>query len=1010
MDLQNETSLPPLYYSEDPLDNESADLFHHSAIVDTLVHAIIRSQGSINISLYGGWGVGKSTIINFLKNRIEKEDYLKDEYQLIIIDAWRLNPDILRQELLEDLALLLNISKIEREKIHDSLYNIQEVYDTLKISKKAKILNYIKKFVPLYPIPGIFLGFYYLGKLTNQDLFPESFLGAITVPVLIGVVQLFYQISKNTKIQAKRIIRQTESSQKFQDIFEKLLQAKKKPKLIIAIDNLDRCDAKSVVKILGSIKTFMGNPNCIYIMPCDEQALINHLKHEFKIGKDTQKQPKEFLRKFFQITLHIPPQIRGDIDTYVKNNLERFSEIEIDDFVNEVFISGTSQNPRKLRQFLYNFAILFKLAKIREGVTLRDKIITKNTGFLAKLVVIREEWPDFYEILETWSTLWESIQNLLTGQPLQTGDSGLAEKIQKIFDDNTGLEHFLRATILVTTNDIQPFLKLSQETYASSISELDEFTQKVRQNEIDYVKSEFKKLSPQEIETRIHHMLDLIDTYTQNSNFQFAFNIINVLLEIYNDIPDKLQHEVISNFSTYIVTTQEIKNNIHKFSAEKLFPIILQMEDNSRDVLLKQYCRNMENFHSKDDPVLKQFIINATVFSNDVLSSFDEHFSKLGKQNTEDFLQTIDILSSDPNTKNNLIGNKTINSLIDRIDLNESSDNQEIVKKYLALHNIASNENKLLFVKKMISAIKGQASVAIVPIHQWAIGNLASLANADLNSEMGNLIFNELKDLITQYADINHKKIVIVLILRSFSHLSEENKDIFIEKYFTNIIPAMSLAHITEICQISKDNNANILEYDVIIDNLIAQFNKVSFNDEILSYLIENCKGENKEKIVTFIVNQLNGKKIPLINIIATNLKKTFIFLPKPSLENICTSWLNVAPQIPWNQVYPSYEAISLFIDKCSNKSKEQFIVNVFNWMNTVIAQKNPNIISEPIIQAITKIISNEKRDELATLLLNLIEIKPNSTVLGACNDTLKKIKGRVSDSLKDQIKDLENE
>ena len=100
----------PLYYAEEPLENEDEDDFGHSEIADVLEHAITRSKGPINIALYGGWGVGKSTIIKFLEKRIEKKDTL-EKFQLITVDACKLSPTILRQELLEDMASLLNIDE-----------------------------------------------------------------------------------------------------------------------------------------------------------------------------------------------------------------------------------------------------------------------------------------------------------------------------------------------------------------------------------------------------------------------------------------------------------------------------------------------------------------------------------------------------------------------------------------------------------------------------------------------------------------------------------------------------------------------------------------------------------------------------------------------------------------------------------------------------------------------------------------------------------------------------------
>lgn len=70
----------------------------------------------------------------------------------------------------------------------------------------------------------------------------------------------------------------------------------------------------------------MENDNCIYLIPCDDKALESHIKsidkgEYFEEGKNE----REFLRKFFQTHIRIPPFLPEDIEEYTETENQRLS-------------------------------------------------------------------------------------------------------------------------------------------------------------------------------------------------------------------------------------------------------------------------------------------------------------------------------------------------------------------------------------------------------------------------------------------------------------------------------------------------------------------------------------------------------------------------------------------------------------------------------------------------------------------------------------------------------------
>ena len=123
-------------------------------------------------------------------------------------------------------------------------------------------------------------------------------------------------------------------------------------KLIIVIDNIDRCHEAMAYQLLTDIKTFLSNEeyNVVFIVPVDDEALKKHL---FEISKSEKcnKEKEEFLRKFFNVSLRIKPHQPTEMQAFTHN---------INNKYNLGFSSDTlalaakeyATNPRRIIQLL----------------------------------------------------------------------------------------------------------------------------------------------------------------------------------------------------------------------------------------------------------------------------------------------------------------------------------------------------------------------------------------------------------------------------------------------------------------------------------------------------------------------------------------------------------------------------------------------------------------------------------------------------------------------------------
>jgi hypothetical protein len=98
----------------------------------------------------------------------------------------------------------------------------------------------------------------------------------------------------------------------FEDAVEELLRAGKddgetldpKARLIIFIDDLDRCEEGVVVRLLEVIKLYLGSRRCVFVLGLDDSAVMDALDRYWQ-GR-SEDYNREYLEKLFQATLNIP--------------------------------------------------------------------------------------------------------------------------------------------------------------------------------------------------------------------------------------------------------------------------------------------------------------------------------------------------------------------------------------------------------------------------------------------------------------------------------------------------------------------------------------------------------------------------------------------------------------------------------------------------------------------------------------------------------------------------------
>lgn len=147
-------------------------------------------------------------------------------------------------------------------------------------------------------------------------------------------------------------------------------------KLVIFIDDLDRCNVENTLSMLENIKFFLTIKNIVIIIAVDmnkvEQAWelrYNNINAK-TIGRDHAE-------KMFQLKISIPHKSENDLKKYVNKMAESFKDEHI-----EFFIKSLPPNPRKIKLALNLIYFVLSSASnlsLNKGVNENDYLCTLIT-------------------------------------------------------------------------------------------------------------------------------------------------------------------------------------------------------------------------------------------------------------------------------------------------------------------------------------------------------------------------------------------------------------------------------------------------------------------------------------------------------------------------------------------------------------------------------------------------------------------------------------------------------
>lgn len=341
---------PNIKKTEDYLDRKKIGKYLANEIISN------KNIEPLNIGIYANWGSGKTQIFYFIKeflNSNKKNDKQSYNCEIIDFDAWMYDD----QERIWANLIMTILNHCNKHHFFYLRYTINKFARYFSEHWQEILIKFF-----MFVVVFIFIGYINLTmnfpiveKIFELDLLTQSIIILLLtiMPELskIGFVKIDKEFLKCFKLPSyKEQLGFKNEIQNLVDFALYFLSNNGKKRIVLFIDNLDRCSYNNIKQILDSICQFLEicktpNTNLISVFAMDEDIIKNAL---IKEGIPDSK-TNEYLEKI--INLPVYPKMPEEINMLI-NRFFGEEDNDVKPFLKNKY-KTYKYNPRKLANVRY---------------------------------------------------------------------------------------------------------------------------------------------------------------------------------------------------------------------------------------------------------------------------------------------------------------------------------------------------------------------------------------------------------------------------------------------------------------------------------------------------------------------------------------------------------------------------------------------------------------------------------------------------------------------------------
>ena len=368
---------------------ENDPIFGFDRYASTLTSVIRETDPHFTIGIFGKWGSGKTTLLKNIENLITSS--YSDIILPVFFDAWRYQ----REE-----HMLLPILDTISEHLRSEETHWQQLKNKLKMLTSSMA-----------------------SAMTLKLPFLECDVG--------GAIEQ-YRPNENLKSDYYNWL------SKLQQSLDEVRHEDPSRRIVVIIDDLDRCLPHKVIEVLESIKVMLDISGFVFVLALDESIVEQAIKDYY--GPNYGIPSKDYIKKLIQVEFRLPPLRKQDVIAYTQVLQQKIGHVDaqVSTALAQVVPIAVEDNPREVKRFI-NKVLLTTMIMKGMGITLPTK---HQIAFIA----MDFRWPGIVRGLANEESLRKYIKEHIEAKVEGRGSS-LSDKetksIVEMFENNPGLDSYL---------------------------------------------------------------------------------------------------------------------------------------------------------------------------------------------------------------------------------------------------------------------------------------------------------------------------------------------------------------------------------------------------------------------------------------------------------------------------------------------------------------------------------------------------------------------------------------
>lgn len=412
------------------------DLLYYEAIARTVVRFIRETPSApVTIGVHGDWGAGKSSVLKMTESAFQNQDRVL----CLWFNGWTFEGfEDAKTVLIETLIDELRRARPTSKKVEEAAKKLWKRVDWLKLARKSGGLA----LTAVTGIPSLDQLRDVVDMVTTFVKKPQDQVSLDDLKTFAGQAQEFI------KEPGEEVDRISEHIHAFRKEFEELLDAAELDRLVVIVDDLDRCLPNTAIATLEAIRLFLMVERTAFVIGADELMIEYAVKEHFPDlppSSGPVGYARNYLEKLIQVPFRVPALGLAETRVYITLLLaelalpkgdERFKRLldaaredmkrpwesrgldtktvqaavgavvpdgvreaqAISAVLTKILTEGTHGNPRQIKRFLNTMMLRRAIAEERG---FGDEI---KLPVLGKIMLAERFYPDLYKQLAQLAT------------------------------------------------------------------------------------------------------------------------------------------------------------------------------------------------------------------------------------------------------------------------------------------------------------------------------------------------------------------------------------------------------------------------------------------------------------------------------------------------------------------------------------------------------------------------------------------------------------------------------